>query len=133
MPNLYVQTPGNKNFIFELNLPEITIGRELKNDLILDDPRVSRLHATIRKTDSGVILRDMGSGNGTFVNGQRIQPNVDVTLTSEDQVKLGSCTVTLQVTDPLRTSTPSESFREVLQKAPNELLSISALHSFNCD
>ncbi len=131
MPNLYVQTPGNKNFSFELNLPEITIGRELKNDLVLDDPRVSRLHVTVRKTDAGVILRDMGSGNGTFVNGQRIQPNVDVKLKAEDQVKLGSCTVTLQVADPLRTQTPSESFREVLQKTPNDLLSVSALHSFS--
>ena len=131
MPNLYVQTPGNKNFTFEINLPEVTIGRELKNDLVLDDPRVSRLHATVRKTDAGVILRDMGSGNGTFVNGQRIQPNVDVKLKTEDQVKLGSCTVTLQVADPLRAQTPSESFREVLQKTPNDLLSVSALHSFS--
>lgn len=130
MPNLYVQTAGNKNFIFEISLPEIAIGRELKNDLVLDDPRVSRLHATIRKTDSGIILRDMGSGNGTFVNGQRIQPNVDFKLKTEDQIKLGSCTVTLQAADPLRTQTPSESFREVLQKAPNDLISISALHSF---
>jgi adenylate cyclase len=131
MPNLYVQTPSNKNFAFEINRAEVTIGRELKNDLVLDDPRVSRMHATVRKTDGGVILRDLGSGNGTFVNGQRIAPNVDVKLKGEDQVKLGSCTLTLQEADPLRTQTPSESFREVLQKTPNDLISVSALHSFS--
>jgi adenylate cyclase len=131
MPNLYIQTPGNKNFVFELIRPEITIGRELKNDLILDDPRVSRTHAIVRKTDAGVTLCDLGSGNGTFVNGQRIQPNVDIKLKPEDQVKLGSCTLTLQEAEPRRAQTPSESFREVLQKTPNDLLSVSSLHSYS--
>lgn len=131
MPNLYVQTPGNKNFTFEVNKPEISIGRELKNDLILDDPRVSRMHAVIVKSDGGVTLRDLGSGNGTFVNGHRIQPNVDFRLKNEDQVKLGSCSITYQEADPMRTQIPSESFREIVQKTPNDLLSVSALHSFS--
>ncbi len=130
MPNLYVQTPANKNFTFEINRPEITIGRELKNDLILDDPRVSRLHAILLKTDAEVILRDQGSGNGTFINGQRIPPNSDFKLKDSDQIKLGSCTLTFQKADPLRTQPSVDSFREVLQKTPNDLLSQSALHSF---
>ncbi len=131
MPNLYVQTPGNKNFTFEVSKSETTIGRELKNDLILDDPRVSRMHAVVVKSDSGTILRDLGSGNGTFVNGHRIQPNIDFKLKNDDQVKLGSCTITYQEADPMRTQIPSESFREVIQKTPNDLLSVSALHSFS--
>ncbi|HMV85015.1 MAG TPA: adenylate/guanylate cyclase domain-containing protein [Blastocatellia bacterium] len=131
MPNLYVQTPGNKNFTFEVNKPEISIGRELKNDLILDDPRVSRMHAVIVKSEGGATLRDLGSGNGTFVNGHRIQPNVDFRLKNEDQVKLGSCSITYQEADPMRTQIPSESFREIVQKTPNDLLSVSALHSFS--
>ncbi|MGE0882201.1 MAG: adenylate/guanylate cyclase domain-containing protein [Blastocatellales bacterium] len=131
MPNFYVQTQGNKGYTFEISKPEISIGRELKNDLILDDPRVSRVHATIFKVDGGVILRDLESGNGTFVNGHRIQPNLDFRLKEGDQVKMGSCTLTFQTADPLRTQVPSESFREVLQKTPNDLLSISSLHSFS--
>lgn len=131
MPNLYVQTPGNKNFTFEINKPEVSIGRELKNDLILDDPRVSRMHAVVVKGDGGATLRDLGSGNGTFVNGHRIQPKVDFKLKNEDQVKLGSCTITYQEADPMRTQIPSESFREIVQKTPNDLLSVSALHSFS--
>ena len=70
-----------------------TIGRELKNDLILDDPRVSRYHAVARKTAEGVTLRDLGSGNGVFVNGHRISPNVDIQPAENAQIKLGSCTL----------------------------------------
>ena len=66
MPNLYVQTPGNKNFTFEINLPEVTIGRELKNDLVLDDPRVSRLHATVEWRGGQFVLAD-ASSYGTWV------------------------------------------------------------------
>lgn len=131
MPNLYVQTPANKNFTFEINRPETSIGRELKNDLILDDPRVSRLHAIVLKTNAECILRDLGSGNGTFINGQRIQPNSDFKLKEGDQIKLGSCTLTFQKADPLRTQPSVDSFREVMQKTPNDLLSVSALHSFS--
>ncbi len=131
MPNLYVQTQGNKGYSFEISKPETTIGRELKNDLILDDPRVSRMHAILLKVDGSVILRDLESGNGTYVNGHRIQPNTDFKLKEGDQVKLGSCTLIFQTADPLRTQVPSESFREVLQKTPHDLLSVSALHSFS--
>ncbi|MDX2043730.1 MAG: adenylate/guanylate cyclase domain-containing protein [Acidobacteriota bacterium] len=131
MPNLYVQTPGNKNFTFEINRPEISIGRELKNDIILDDPRVSRMHALVLKTETESVLRDLGSGNGTFVNGQRIQPNSDFKLKEGDEIKMGSCTLTFQRIDPFRTQLPVDSFREVLQKTPNDLLAISALHSFS--
>lgn len=130
MPHFYVQSQGNKGFAFDLIKPQISIGRELKNDLILDDPRVSRLHATVTKNEAGVTLRDLESGNGTYVNGHRIQPNTDFKLKDGDQIKLGSCTLTFQTDASLQPGVPSESFREVLHKTPNDLLSISSLNSF---
>jgi adenylate cyclase len=131
MPSFYVQTANNRNYTLDLDKPEITVGRELKNDLILDDPRVSRYHGVIRKTAEGVAFRDLESGNGSLLNGQRIPPNVDFQLTDNDQLKLGSCTLTFQSVDPLRTQFSSDSFREVLQKTPNDLLVTSALKSAN--
>src|SRR5262249_12109595 len=130
MPSFYVQTANNRNYTFDLDKAEIAIGRELKNDLILDDPRVSRYHAVARQTGEGVTFRDLESGNGVFVNGHRIAPNVDFKLTDNDQIKIGSCTLTFQNVDPLRTQFTPDSFREVLQKTPNELLQTSALSSF---
>jgi adenylate cyclase len=130
MPSFYVQTPGGRNFTFDLGKSEVSIGRELKNDLILDDPRVSRTHALARKTDDGVVLRDMESGNGTFVNGFRIPANVDFKLADNDQVKMGSCSLTYQKIDPLQTQFAPDSFREILQKTPDQMLITSALDEF---
>jgi adenylate cyclase len=130
MSSLYIQTPGGKEFIFDLSKPEVAIGRELKNDLILDDPRVSRTHALARLIEDGVVLRDLESGNGTFVNGFRIPPNVDFRLAENDQIKMGSCSLTFQkgplppndtAPDSFRGITPktSDSYRDLFQKPPD--------------
>jgi ABC transport system ATP-binding/permease protein len=53
---------------------QVVIGRGRECDLVLDDPMISRQHATIYKDRSGgLMIEDMGSANGTFVNGRRIQ------------------------------------------------------------
>ncbi|MGH9752860.1 MAG: adenylate/guanylate cyclase domain-containing protein [Blastocatellia bacterium] len=131
MPSFYVQTENNRDYTFDIDKPEIAIGRELKNDLILDDPRVSRFHAVARKTAESVTICDLGSGNGVFINGHRIAPNVDFKLTENDQIKLGSCALTFQDFDPLRTQEVDSVLREVMQKTPSEVFVTSALASYN--
>lgn len=58
----------------EYELPEGTtkIGREAFNDIVLYDPEVSRNHALIRFHEGRFVIEDLGSTNGTFVNGRRI-------------------------------------------------------------
>ena len=51
----------------------ITIGRDESNDVVVDDLMVSRKHAIVRQTSDGMIVGDLFSRNGTFVNGQRIR------------------------------------------------------------
>lgn len=68
-----------------LDQPVINIGRRLDNQLILDDSRVSRIHAQIRQRFGRFMLYDLGSRGGTSVNGQRItecvlQPGDVITL-----------------------------------------------------
>ncbi|HUE71199.1 MAG TPA: FHA domain-containing protein [Pirellulaceae bacterium] len=48
------------------------IGRGLDCDVVLSDPLSSRVHATVVYQDEGWFVRDAGSRNGTFVNGQKI-------------------------------------------------------------
>ena len=51
-----------------LGLPNVRIGSAPDNDLVLTDRAVSRRHAEIRMTPNGLLLRDLGSTNGTFIN-----------------------------------------------------------------
>ena len=51
---------------------EITIGRGQDNDITINDASVSRHHATIIQSSSGIVINDNGSSNGTFINGNRI-------------------------------------------------------------
>jgi hypothetical protein len=57
---------------FDLNKPVITIGREAGNDVVLEDPQVSRHHARLTLQAGGYVVEDLGSTNGTFINEQRV-------------------------------------------------------------
>ena len=60
-----------------------TIGRGSECDLVLDEPEMSRQHACIESTGSGIYLRDLGSVNGTYVNGIAVR---DAVLKPGDQI-----------------------------------------------
>lgn len=63
---------------YPLDRSVISIGRHLDNDIILDDQRVSRHHAEIVCLGGEFLLRDLGSANGTWVNGQRLPSSTGV-------------------------------------------------------
>ena len=58
---------------FVLETLSLTIGRDPVSDIILNDPEVSRQHARFTQTETGYQVQDLGSTNGTFVNGQRLE------------------------------------------------------------
>jgi len=66
--------------------PSITIGRLPECDVVVDDAGASRQHARIRRTEGGFVLTDLGSTNGTMVNGQPIQEHV---LEHGDRITIG--------------------------------------------
>jgi pSer/pThr/pTyr-binding forkhead associated (FHA) protein len=69
----------------------ISIGRQLENQLVLDDPRVSRDHAQLRAVKGEYVLSDLNSSSGTFVNGKRITQCV---LYPNDVVSIGGIELT---------------------------------------
>jgi pSer/pThr/pTyr-binding forkhead associated (FHA) protein len=72
---------------------EHTIGRE-DQEFTLSDPEISRRHAVIRVTATGVEIEDAGSSNGTFVNGDRIAGNTE--LADGDVLRLGQTTLSVE-------------------------------------
>jgi diguanylate cyclase (GGDEF)-like protein len=73
-----------------LAMGENWIGRSLDNSLPLADPGVSRHHAMLLlQPDGDASITDQGSTNGTFVNGQRLEPRQSQTLKDGDRIRVG--------------------------------------------
>jgi hypothetical protein len=94
-PRLLVSGPepgpdGARQHTYELTTPVTLLGRGTDCDLRLVDPGVSRHHAELRVEDGEVVLLDLGSTNGTFVNGQPVRR---VLLTDGTRVTLGRTTL----------------------------------------
>ena len=59
--------------VYDIPVGEIAVGRAIDNDVVLDDPSLSRKHAKVyRGAGSRLEVEDLGSSNGTFVNGRKI-------------------------------------------------------------
>jgi pSer/pThr/pTyr-binding forkhead associated (FHA) protein len=77
--------------VFHLDGPRVTVGRGSANDLDLDDPTTSRRHAVLERLAAGWSVKDLGSLNGTYVNGEPVvQPRP---LYSGDEIAFGESRV----------------------------------------
>ncbi len=72
------------------SLPEVAaIGRDLDNQLVFVDPTVSGRHAVTNLRDGAWWIEDLGSTNGTFVNGRTVEPGRPALLRSGDLLQVG--------------------------------------------
>jgi predicted component of type VI protein secretion system len=89
MSKLIVTLPDGTQTTHELTEPEITIGRTDENTLQIDDISVSSHHAVLALSGDDYILTDIGSTNGTRINGRDIDPETEHTLKPGDTVRFG--------------------------------------------
>ena len=80
-------TPG-ASFILEGE--QLTVGRDATNEIVINDSEISRRHARLTFQGGKYVLEDLGSTNGTFVNGQPVRR---VALTDGTRVTLGRTTL----------------------------------------
>lgn len=85
-PVLVVQKGPEIGERFVLDRPEFTLGRDPSSDIFLNDVTVSRRHAVITAFGEQVTVRDVGSLNGTYVNGVRVD---ETELANCDTVQIG--------------------------------------------
>lgn len=69
---LIVRRGPQPNQTFDLNKDILSLGRDITNDIVINDPEVSRHHLRITRSADGISIEDLGSTNGTFINGQRL-------------------------------------------------------------
>jgi len=89
---------------------EFTLGRVSEAQPIMPDidltpyqayaNGVSRLHAVLKREGKRVFVMDLGSSNGTYLNGKRLTPNVDQTLNHGDMLALGKLKIQILLKNP---------------------------------
>jgi pSer/pThr/pTyr-binding forkhead associated (FHA) protein len=85
-PELVVKRGPDVGARFELGAEVTRVGRHPESEILLDDVTVSRRHAEFFNRGPGVVVRDVGSLNGTYVNRERIE---EATLADGDEVQIG--------------------------------------------
>jgi hypothetical protein len=123
--NAFLIIHGTK--VFPLSKSVVDIGRRMENDLVIDDPRVSRDHAQLRVKNGRFVIFDLNSTGGTYVNSQRSHQSV---LYPGDVISLAGVPLIygqdnpphrtdLKVTSPLGSSASSDrqtaNFRDTAQ------------------
>jgi pSer/pThr/pTyr-binding forkhead associated (FHA) protein len=66
----------------------MTVGRHPDSDIFLDDITVSRRHVELSTSNTGYMIRDVGSLNGTYLNRERLEDS-EVSLTNGDEIQIG--------------------------------------------
>ncbi len=110
---------------FPLNRDHLSIGRDVRCQVMLNDASVSRQHCAIVRMADGFLLRDLNSRNGTFVNGQRIQ---EYLLQNGDVIAIGDLAFSFEGTSTGRiaVTTPATSGLSLDPSAPTAICNRSA-------
>ncbi|MFA9455066.1 MAG: FHA domain-containing protein, partial [Candidatus Aminicenantaceae bacterium] len=110
MPYFHITQTEGKNVVFSLKKDEIILGRKDDNDIVIAEGQASRVHAKITKKADGYYVADMGSYNGTKVNGEPVK---EALLNEGDVIRIGKTTLVY-----------SESKKKVKQKPAADGLSL---------
>ena len=114
MPMLIVYEGGLEGQRWVIEQDRMIIGRGSDCDIVLPERQASRHHAAVERDENGYLLRDLGSKNGTCVNGQEVQ-DVPYRLRDGDEIQIALCVkmgfVAADATLPLELTGPNRGLR----------------------
>jgi pSer/pThr/pTyr-binding forkhead associated (FHA) protein len=87
-PSLVLLTGTKPGTVYPLRSDTVNLGRDLSNDILIQDPEISRFHLRMRRVESGYEVEDLKSTNGVLVNGERLTGKR--VLRPEDVLQVGT-------------------------------------------
>jgi pSer/pThr/pTyr-binding forkhead associated (FHA) protein len=121
LASLLVRSGAMKGRRLPVKVPVVNIGRADFNDVVISDPSVSTSHAKLQRRDEVWVLSDLGSTNGTFVDGERLSG--EVALGPGATIKFGEVAVLFEPLDanaPVRRSSGTQVLSAVLRHGDAE-------------
>ena len=116
-PKLIVKLKNRPLKTYNFTGKQITIGRLPENDIAIDNLSVSRKHAVIHSIRSGYVLRDLGSKNGTLLNGEKVEHGE---LKGGDTITIGKYEIAFQVITGEESSTDTMDQTVIIPKYHSE-------------
>jgi len=101
--------------VYSFDRVEITIGRTMDNDVVIPDPGISRQHMSIRDKGGAYIVKDLGSSNGTKLNGKKVGEEV---LRPGDVIMMG--TVQVRFEGPNESSKKKKPAKRPARRQPSK-------------
>ena len=131
MPKFVISLPDGREVVRELTESQLTVGRADENTLQIDDPSVSTYHAELIRHGVTYTVKDLGSTNGTRVNGEPLI--VETTLEPGDNVRFGKVEAVYQSEEPASARPKVEVDPSVIAVAtsslrPNNFGNVSPFH-----
>lgn len=83
---LILESGSTEKKVFPL-YQRLTVGRQSTNDIVIADRMVSKRHAVVGRVKGKIVVKDLSSRNGTFVNGEKVEKAI---LVSGDRLKIGN-------------------------------------------
>ena len=85
-----IKTSDGKKLQFKVNGSKAILGRSVKCDVVIPEEALSRQHCQIELKNGSFFITDLGSSNGVFLDGVRIEPNLETTFAGFNALTLGS-------------------------------------------
>jgi DNA-binding NtrC family response regulator len=112
-----ITPPAGEPREVSIELPEVRVGTDPDNEVVVDDPHVSRRHCEIRQTKTGFLVHDLGSTNGVFAAGLAVREAV---LPPGSSITVGQTLIQLLADEaqPLISPSTADRFGDVIGASP---------------